>query len=165
MGTYDVRAVANEVLDEAFRSKRLVTHLSLQKICFFAHGMYLAHSGSDLVRGEFEAWNYGPVHRVLYHALQTFKDRPIVEHISRIDPITGDRCGVPKIGERADAKFVQNIAAFFLGFNASQLVELSHAGGSPWSQVWKSAEEKPNIGMRIPNSIVGEFYRGVELKN
>lgn len=165
MARYDIRAVANEVLLEAQRKNIAVTHLSLQKVCFFVHGIYLANRHEELVQGEFEAWKFGPVHRVLFHALQGRKDHAIEELMSRIDPISGEKKGVLRVSKSEDQKFISETASFFLSFTAGQLVELSHAGGSPWHEVWESAKNGPNIGMKIPNRMVREFYERSKLKS
>lgn len=118
MARYDIRAVANEVLLEAQRKNIAVTHLSLQKVCFFVHGIYLANRHEELVQGEFEAWKFGPVHRVLFHALQGRKDHAIEELMSRIDPISGEKKGVLRVSKSEDQKFISETASFFLSFTA-----------------------------------------------
>lgn len=165
MGAYDVRAVANEVLLEARRKNIAVTHLSLQKLCFFVHGIYLANHRRELVDGEFEAWKFGPVHRVLFHALQRNRDKSVEELISRVDPISGGKKGLLRVSSSEDQSFIGETASFFLSFTAGQLVELSHASGSPWHEVWEASKTSPNIGMKIPNRIVREFYERSRLSN
>lgn len=165
MGVYDVRAVGNEVLIEAKKRQLSVTHLSLQKICFFVHGLYLSNLKKELVQGEFEAWKYGPVHRVLFHALQGSGDVPIKDLMVRVDPISGEKKGSLRVGSREDADFIAETASFFLKFSAGQLVELSHATGSPWHEVWEAAKRSPNIGMKIPNQTVRAYYERTRFSN
>lgn len=165
MSGYDVRAVGNEILVEARKRQLPVTHLSLQKVCFFVHGLYLANFQRELVEGEFEAWKFGPVHRVLFHALQGSRDKAIEDLMARVDPMTGDRKGVLRIADSEDSKFVAETASFFLSFTASQLVELSHAAGGPWHEVWEASKTSANIGMKIPNRIVRTFYERSRLSN
>lgn len=73
----DPRIIANAVLDRAAAEGRPVTNLDLQKIVYFLHGHYLVRHQRPLVEGEFEAWPYGPVHRVLYDAFRAYNDTPI----------------------------------------------------------------------------------------
>jgi uncharacterized phage-associated protein len=47
---HDGRAVANTILDSAYRLQRPLTHMALQKITYFAHGLYLAAHGASLVK-------------------------------------------------------------------------------------------------------------------
>jgi uncharacterized phage-associated protein len=59
---YDPRGVANLMLDEAERLGVEVTHLALQKLLYFAHGLFPINCKRPLVSGCFEAWQHGPVH-------------------------------------------------------------------------------------------------------
>jgi len=54
--------LANLMLHEAARIDITITHLTLQKLLYFAHGLSLVRYGQPLVLGYFEAWRLGPVH-------------------------------------------------------------------------------------------------------
>lgn len=54
-----------------------LTNLGMQKILYIANVFYHGKYGSPLVNGEFEAWEYGPVHPELYHFLKEFGSNPI----------------------------------------------------------------------------------------
>ena len=54
------------------RSGGTVSNLELQKIIYLAHMICLGAYGRPLVKGDFEAWDYGPVHPQLYHRLKRF---------------------------------------------------------------------------------------------
>ncbi len=69
-GAYDPRAVANLMLDEAKRCGINISNLALQKLLYFAHGIYLTKTKRPLVSGYFEAWQYGPVHPAVYRAFK-----------------------------------------------------------------------------------------------
>lgn len=56
---YDPRALANFMLDEAERNGLALTNLASQKLLYFAHGMFLNETKRPLVKGFFEAWQYG----------------------------------------------------------------------------------------------------------
>ncbi len=48
-----------------------LTNLQLQKMAYLAHMFYMGtHDGEPLVSGSFEAWDLGPVHPDLYHAVK-----------------------------------------------------------------------------------------------
>lgn len=49
---YDVRAIANVVLDRAEHLGISVTNLSINKILYFAHGHFLAHFNKPLASRE-----------------------------------------------------------------------------------------------------------------
>src|SRR5712671_6840917 len=69
----DPRAVANLLLKEARVRGQRVSNLKLQKLLFLCHALYLVRTGRPLVRGSFEAWQYGPVHREAYDAFKGFR--------------------------------------------------------------------------------------------
>lgn len=56
-----------------------LSNLELQKMCYIAHMYYMGESDEHepLVKGRFQAWDYGPVHPVLYQALKRFGADPV----------------------------------------------------------------------------------------
>ena len=59
------------------RSGWAITQLSLQKILYIAHMVHMGRGHGPLVPGHFEAWDYGPVHPVLYQKVKGFGAKPI----------------------------------------------------------------------------------------
>ncbi len=68
MGAYDPRAIANLMLNEAERRGIRISNLALQKLLYFAQGIYLTQNKRPLVSGYFEAWKHGPMHPAVYRA-------------------------------------------------------------------------------------------------
>lgn len=62
---YDARDIANFFLDAAERNQTTLSITSLLKIIYFAHGWHLAEFGLPLIGQPFEAWQHGPVVRVV----------------------------------------------------------------------------------------------------
>ena len=57
----------------AKRSGWSLSNLELQKLLYLSHMFYLGRTGGEpLIPGNFEAWNYGPVHPELYHRAKVF---------------------------------------------------------------------------------------------
>ncbi|MGH1558477.1 Panacea domain-containing protein [Caulobacter segnis] len=48
-----------------------ITNLALQKLVYFAHGLMIVRHDRPLVDGYFEAWEYGPVHPLLYGSFKS----------------------------------------------------------------------------------------------
>src|SRR5262249_26957468 len=92
---YDPRAIANLMLDEAERNERELSHLPLQKLLYFAHGLFLVEQKQPLVSGFFEAWQRGPVHPVVYQAFKGAGRNPIRFRAERQNIITGERVPIP----------------------------------------------------------------------
>ena len=56
-----------------------LTNLHMQKMCYIAHMFHLGNEHAPLVDGHFEAWEYGPVHPVLYNRLKGFGPHPVTK--------------------------------------------------------------------------------------
>lgn len=54
-----------------------LSNLQLQKMLYIAHMRHLGQTGSPLVKGHFEAWDYGPVHRDVYNVVRMFGADPV----------------------------------------------------------------------------------------
>ena len=154
---YDVRSVANLVLDFASRENTKVTNITINKIVFFLHGWYLAKNNAPLVTAKIEAWNYGPVFRELYWEFKDFGAEPITARAMRRNPATAAREVCADKFNLADLEFLRPLIEKYLGFSAGKLVELSHEIGAPWDQVFNHAGES-NPGMRISDEIIREFF-------
>ncbi len=72
---HDPRAIANLLLDLADEVGIPIGHVKLQKLIYFAHGVYLLEIGEPLVSGNFEAWQYGPVHPAVYRHSRELEQR------------------------------------------------------------------------------------------
>lgn len=48
------------------------SNLELQKVIYICHMLHLGQEEKPLVKGHFQAWDYGPSHPSLYHRLKCF---------------------------------------------------------------------------------------------
>lgn len=154
---YDVRAIANFVLDCAETKRRPITNLALNKIVFFLHAFFLLQFGKPLVSAKIEAWQFGPVFRELYHAFKKYDDRPIRERIRRIDPASGD---VVLCADDLDAEaegFLREEVSRLLLVSTANLLAWSHEEGGPWEKVWNH-KGASNASMRISDSQIREWF-------
>ena len=55
----------------------LMSHLKLQKLCYYAQGFHLAITGHPLFDDRIEAWTHGPVVPALWRRYQQYEDGPI----------------------------------------------------------------------------------------
>lgn len=72
--TISVNAAAQYICEKSDWS---VTQLSLQKILYLAQMVHLGRYEKPIVAGNFEAWDYGPVHPSLYQKVKAFGSKPI----------------------------------------------------------------------------------------
>ena len=153
----DVRAVANEVLRIA-ATYRPVTNLDLQKIIYFLHGQYLVSTEAPLVGGYFEAWEYGPVHPMLYNSLRHLGNRPVGESLKRRVLHTGLWEEIPDISDKNVRHFVRETAVILLKLTSGRLVELSHASNTPWDLVTRFGSRR-TWGARLDNELILSNFR------
>jgi uncharacterized phage-associated protein len=155
----DPRAVANLLLKEARSRGQHLSNLKLQKLLFLCHAFHLVDTGRPLVRGTFEAWQYGPVHREAYDAFKKFGAKPITEDADKYDPVTGIRGLIPLPADRLVLDVVRKVINFYGGKSATELVELTHAEEGPWSYVVTSAANSANIGLKISDEIIVNRFK------
>ncbi len=156
---YDPRSIANLMLDEADRSGIRVSHISLQKLLYFAHGLYLNATKSALVAGYFEAWEYGPVHPAVYQAFKSAGAEPINFRAQSRDALSGQ---MRQIAEPSDARVRQHVQHVLLSYgrlSSGRLIEISHAKRSPWDFIVDKSRTSVAFGLRIPDDIILERFK------
>jgi|HubBroStandDraft_5_1064220.scaffolds.fasta_scaffold502063_2 uncharacterized phage-associated protein len=156
----DARIVANAVLGRAAGTARPLTNLDVQKIVYFLHGHYLLRHRRPLVQGEFEAWPYGPVHRVLYDAFRDYDASPIDRLARAFDPIKRTTREMPALADKDAVALLDEFLDYYLGMSTYSLVELTHGAGTPWSRTVEDGEKRINVGMRISNELIRDFFEG-----
>ena len=60
----------------------LLTHLKLQKLCYFAEVFFIAHKNQPLTGEHFEAWIHEPVSKKLWDRLKKYGINPVNKEIS-----------------------------------------------------------------------------------
>src|SRR3984893_16528559 len=109
MAPYDSRVVANYLLDLASARNLALTQLMLYKILYFAHGWYLSSFNKPLLLQEFEAWQLGPVVKVLRDQFGKFGGKPITTKAEKLNILTGEYETVGSVMTSQDMEFVANI--------------------------------------------------------
>lgn len=159
MGQYDARAVGNLILDEAGRLGFRITNLSLQKLIYFSHGMFLIEKAQPLVKGHFEAWQYGPVHPGAYDAYKQAGNRAIDFRAQKLNPVTRKLAEFESITDPGCLATIVRVVSAYGGLTSGRLVELSHAANAPWAYVVNESKTRPMIGLRITDQIIRERFR------
>lgn len=157
---YDARAVANLLLSAMEERRLVISNLSLQKLLYFAHGIMLTRHNVPLVDGYFEAWEFGPVHPLIYGVFKGYGSAPISQPAKRRDLRTGLETSLPTpVDDRVDIIIGQVVAA--LGRQRpTRLVHMSHAAGGPWDHVANQSGTKGGYGLRIPDNLIRDrFHR------
>jgi uncharacterized phage-associated protein len=157
LAMFDVRSVANFVLDEADKCGVEVTNMALNKLVYFMHCDFLLERKSPLVGAKIEAWKHGPVFREVYHEFKRWGDEPIRGRANRVDPHSGEVIRAKLELDGSDADFLGDLVKRYIVFTASQLRAFSHREGGPWAKVW-GHDGNANVGMKIGNELIVEFY-------
>ena len=105
----------------------LITHLKLQKLCYYAQGYSLALMGEPMFSEPIEAWEHGPVVRTLYDEYKQFRRRAI--------PAQSE----PPEMEPWRTRILEMVYARFGWMSAWELRNRTHAE-FPWQQAWLSDE-------------------------
>ncbi len=138
---YDLRAIANYFIERGLNENVEISPMKLQKLMFFAYGLYLVSKDQPLFSDRFEVWPYGPVISQLYHTLKGYGNQSINRPISGLDLKTLETI-TPKI-DTEDKELNDFLIAFwnkYKGYGAIQLSNATHAVGTPWKLAFDNNE-------------------------
>ncbi len=156
---YDARAIANNMLDHADEHNIYITNLKLQKLLYFVHGRFMSSTGNPLVRGNFEAWQYGPVHPLVYQGFKECGAERIDCRLGAKDLFTGEESPIKtKINDEA-RRHIRIVIDQLGPLSPGRLVELSHAPNAPWSYVVNKSRTSVALGLRISNTVISDRFR------
>jgi uncharacterized phage-associated protein len=150
---YDIRAIANWVLDYLAETHRSVTNMSLNKLTYFILERGLVEKSILFSPARVEAWDHGPVFREVYHAAKDGDNKPISKRITRFSARDRETVEAREQFSLEDAEFFKSVIDDYKDLNASQLRGISHRKGGPWDHVWRSARPV-NPGMVISTALI-----------
>jgi len=135
-----------------------LTPMQIQKLVYLAHGWNLAVTGEPLIRGKFEAWDWGPVNRPLYEALRQFGAEPVDEFIrwGEGSPFSEDDDFGPDAIEDLTPKeheIIDRTWRAYGEYEAFQLSALTHTKGTPWANVYSQGRNR-----EVLNSEIQEYF-------
>lgn len=128
----------NDIIIDAFylinlynKNNITITQLHVQKLMFLfeAYYMNMVKGCEQLYECEYQAWDFGPVATQLYKHFKKYGKDNIV--LTKEEIIQGE-----KITEQKKC-LLKDIFDTFKGFTATQLVNFTHADGSPWKIAWE----------------------------
>lgn len=130
----------NDIVKDAYylvnvfkRHGNPVTQIHVQKLMFLFEAYYMNMKNvNSLYECEFKAWNFGPVAIPLYKKFKIYGKSDInltSEEVEAGDSVTADK-----------KKLIEDLYDAFKGFSAMQLVQFTHAKGSPWKEAWDNEQ-------------------------
>lgn len=155
----DPRAVANLMLDEAGRLGISLTNLALQKLLYFSHGLHLVRTKRPLVKGYFEAWQFGPVHPATYQAFKSAGSSPISFRAVARDPLSGLERDIKTPDDPELLSLLLYVVNSYGRMTPGRLVDISHAKDSPWAYVVEKARTEVAFGLRISDNLILDRFR------
>jgi uncharacterized phage-associated protein len=136
-----------------------ITPLALQKLLYFAHGLYLIRHEEPLVSGYFEAWQNGPVHPLVYKCFKSSGRQAIRSRAKRKDIRTGLEFDIDRVDDVHARRIVRSIVSNYGHMNPWQLVQISHAEDSPWDVVVNKAKTSIALGLRISDTTTKTYFK------
>jgi uncharacterized phage-associated protein len=157
---HDARTIANYFLDHAAARRQPLSILPLLKILYFAHAWNLAKSGHPLVGQPFEAWQYGPVNRVVYEQFKGCGSDPIVGRAKVLNLSTA-KYEVARYNDvdPETLELLQHVFDYYSQYHPYTLIDLTHEKGAPWDQVWAEASRRAVPGMIISDESIREWFQ------
>jgi len=138
------------------RSGWSLSNLELQKIIYIAHMFHLGKTGEPLVSGQFEAWDYGPVHPTIYHKVKVFGASPVENVFHSV---------VDLPDESPEASTIDAAVDQLGDSKPGRLVAITHWEGGAWTKHYTPGERC----IAIPNEdILQEYtdrYNAAKAKN
>ena len=153
---YSAQIIADYILAT---TNNPVTPMQMIKLTYIAHGYTLAITKKPLIKARIEAWKYGPVIPVLYHAYKGYGSGAI-NNLNYCGTSNTDA----KIQEREDffkttidsetKNVLDQVTTIYSHLSALELSSLTHEKGTPWDKCYKS----DRLFTLIPNHIIQEHY-------
>ena len=133
----------------AKRSGWGLSNLELQKLLYLAHMFYLGRTGGKpLISGNFQAWDYGPVHPTLYHRAKVFGS----------DPVEDVFHGADILPDGPEADIIDEAYDVLGKVGPGRLVAATHQEGGAWEKNYV-----PGLRNRtIPDQDILDEYQGLK---
>lgn len=128
MPQYDARAIANEFLK---LKDGPANQMWLQKLVYIAHGWNLAINREPLVEDRIEAWDGGPVLRVIWNHFRDLGRNGKDSLLARADGVSFE--AALSDSERA---VIQHVWKRYGSYSGNELSMMTHQEGTPWSNAY-----------------------------
>lgn len=142
-----VHDAAQYFIQRAHEDGNLITHLKLQKLCYYAQGYALALLNEPMFEEEIEAWEHGPVVRALYDEYKRYKRHPIPlpDRALELEPWR--------------VKMLEMVQQRYGWMPAWQLRNQTHLE-SPWQEAWLSDDPRPVLSAQSMKMFFRAILRG-----
>ena len=156
---YGANTVANFILDKYYQEGKKIVPLSLMKLVYISHGVYLSITNKPLISERIEAWKYGPVIPDLYHDIKKFGTNPIKGFLED----DGDPADLKN--DYQAVKAINDSYNFFKDWTSIDLSDICNRSGTPWDCVYNELGGRFLKNVKIPNSIIKDHFRTIYKKD
>ena len=146
---------ANEMIAMSLRNQEPLTNMQIQKLVYFSHGWFLYNEDSSLTIDSPEAWDFGPVYRLLWNRLQYAGNYPITQQIPDSLLLPYEGATTEQLGEPAK-ELIQRVCSFYGELSGSRLSMLTHRTGTPWRKIFRDGEGRNDP---IPSKMIKDHFR------
>ena len=147
---YSSIQIANFLIKKHLEDKgRPIGPLKLQKMVYISYGWHWALLKKELFEDEIQAWRYGPVMPMVWHAFKRQRAK-----ISKTYDMV--------VQGKFDADTQQVLKAIYNAYinqSNSQIIAITHAPGTPWSLIYDGASDK-----EIPPEAIWSYYERFRVK-
>ena len=123
--------IAKYIIDKCFQDGSPITNLRLQKILYFVQLESYRKCDVPAFDEEIEAWQFGPVVPVVYYEYCNYVGMPILERYDIIEDINSNTRNV-----------IDYVLKKYAGYSVWDLVNITHAEGSPWNKTYVAYEKR-----------------------
>lgn len=144
---YKTKDIANYIIDFTIKQEKPITNLKLQKMLYFIQGFSYAKTNQPFIDAEFEVWPYGPTIRDLYIDYSVYGSFTI-DKIENLNP-------KEHIISQNDKEFLNKVIEKLNKYSDNQLVNISKAGDSPYTETY----QKEGLKGIIDNKLISNYFR------
>ncbi|RNJ74961.1 MAG: DUF4065 domain-containing protein [Nitrosopumilus sp. D6] len=147
------------------KGQGLLTPLQIIKLIYISHGYTLAIHNRPLTHDRIEAWKYGPVLPVLYHALKIHASKPIpnlyycgtntLVSVDKREKFFND------VIEKPIKDILDRVLEAYGDMTGNELSAITHEKGTPWHICYRKNE----FSIEIPDDIIKNHYTELKLRN
>jgi uncharacterized phage-associated protein len=152
----DPVAVANTFI-KRYGASSEITHMKLQKLCYYAYGWWLALCPDEpvLMQSRPQVWKLGPVFHPIYSAFASHKNQRIAE-AKKSNPFAP----APEVLESDDneSQVIDWIWGRYGGFSAVQLSDMTHEPGTPWRKKVEECEFRVPRFLELSDDEIRPFF-------
>jgi uncharacterized phage-associated protein len=153
MEPYSSLALANTFVAR-HGQKASLTHMKLQKLCFYAYGWWLAYNDEPLLNEGPEVWQYGPVFSSLYNILSTKRSAPIAEP-QTVYPLNPP----PIIKDDLPNQWIDWVWQRYGQLPPIALSNMTHEIGTPWQIEAAAHNYKVPRHHQIPDDLIRQYFK------